>query len=315
MAQLQHPVQDPAPQTRKIVAEARTLASRLPKLMLDARHIASTLSHGLHGRRRAGPGETFWQFRPFTAGEPAQRIDWRRSARDDTRLFIRDREWEAAHTLSLWIDRSPSMAFKSGLSKVTKEDRALTLGLALAQMLVAGGEKVGLIGLMPPLASSHIIERMAEALLADRAPSAEMPEILPLPARSEGILIGDLLLPPKTIATTLTTLAAQGALGHLIRIVDPVEETFPFSGETELVETAGQAPFFIGNAADFRARYIAHMAGHDAALRMLAARHGWTYQIHHTDKPATDALRALMVRLSPGQGSPGQGSAATNLGA
>ena len=98
-------------------------------------------------------------------------------------------------------------------------------------------------------------------------------------------------------------------------IVDPVEETFPFSGETELVETADQAPFFIGNAADFRARYIAHMAGHDAALRMLAARHGWTYQINHTDKPATDALRALMVRLSPGQGTPGQGSAATNLGA
>lgn len=307
MARLPHPIPVSAPQTRKIIADARTLADRLPKLMLDARHIAATLSHGLHGRRRAGPGETFWQFRPFTAGEPAHRIDWRRSARDETRLFIRDREWEAAHTLALWIDRSPSMAFKSGLSKITKEDRALTLGLALAQMLVVGGGKVGLIGFMPPLASRHIIERMAEALLADNTPSTEMPEALPLPARSEGILIGDFLHPPEKIAATLTALAAQGALGHLIRIVDPVEETFPFSGETELVEIADQAPFFIGNAADFRARYIAHMAGHDAALRNVAARHGWTYQTHHTDRPATDALRALMLRLSSGHGAAAAG--------
>jgi hypothetical protein len=47
-------------------------------LTLEARRIALTTLSGLHGRRRAGPGESFWQFRAFAQGEAAQRIDWRR---------------------------------------------------------------------------------------------------------------------------------------------------------------------------------------------------------------------------------------------
>ena len=84
----------------------------MPRLILEARRVAATVIHGLHGRRRAGPGENFWQFRRFVSGEPAQRVDWRRSARDD-HLYVREQEWEAAHTVWIWPDRSPSMAFAS----------------------------------------------------------------------------------------------------------------------------------------------------------------------------------------------------------
>ena len=95
--------------------EASTLAARLPSLVVAARQVAQTVLHGVHGRRRAGPGETFWQFRPFISGEPAARVDWRRSARED-HAFVREREWEAAHTIWIWFDRSPSMAFASALA-------------------------------------------------------------------------------------------------------------------------------------------------------------------------------------------------------
>src|SRR4051794_41410233 len=54
-----------------------SLANRMPRLVLESRRVAATLAHGLHGRRRAGPGESFWQFRPFVAGEGGPRIDWR----------------------------------------------------------------------------------------------------------------------------------------------------------------------------------------------------------------------------------------------
>ena len=74
------------------VGESQTLAASMPRLVLEARRIAATIIHGLHGRRRAGSGENFWQYRRFVWGEPAARVDWRRSARDDF-LYVREREW------------------------------------------------------------------------------------------------------------------------------------------------------------------------------------------------------------------------------
>ena len=136
------------------------MAQRLPGLVAAAREVASSVLHGVHGRRRAGEGENFWQFRPFVAGEAAGRIDWRRSAKDE-RLYVREREWEAAHTVFIWIDRSASMWFASSLALQPKIDRALVLGLAAADLLVRGGERPGLLGLTPALAVRNIVERFA----------------------------------------------------------------------------------------------------------------------------------------------------------
>src|SRR6476660_5260577 len=110
------------------------LARRLPSLVASAKELAATVMHGVHGRKRAGVGETFWQFRPFVYGESTSRIDWRRSARDD-RIYVREREWEAAHTVWIWCDRSASMGYVSSLALQPKVDRGLVLGLALADLL------------------------------------------------------------------------------------------------------------------------------------------------------------------------------------
>src|SRR5487761_1912999 len=103
----------------RAVGEGRALAASMPRMMLEARRVAATVIHGLHGRRRAGPGENFWQYRRFVSGEPAQNVDWRRSARDD-HLYVREREWEASHTIWLWPDRSLSMTFTSHLTRDSK---------------------------------------------------------------------------------------------------------------------------------------------------------------------------------------------------
>ena len=134
---------------RRADGESRSLAASLPRLVLEARRIAANVIHGLHGRRRAGSGESFWQYRRFVSGEPAQRVDWRRSARDD-HLYVREQEWEAAHTVWLWPDRSPSMAFASRGARDSKLERSLIVTFALAELLVAGGERVGIPGLMNP---------------------------------------------------------------------------------------------------------------------------------------------------------------------
>src|ERR1700688_609865 len=116
---------------RRATGAGRTLASNMPRLILEARRIAATIIHGLHGRRRAGSGENFWQYRRFVSGEPAARVDWRRSARDDF-LYVREREWEAAHTVWIWPDRSASMSFKSALALDGKLERTLVIAFALA---------------------------------------------------------------------------------------------------------------------------------------------------------------------------------------
>src|SRR2546428_3453139 len=121
--------------TQHASGAARSLAWTRPRLIREARRIAATVIHGLHGRRRAGPGENFWQYRRFVSGEAARRVDWRRSARDD-HLYVREQEWEAAHTVWIWPDRSPSMVVASPTVWETKLDRALLVGFRLAAILV-----------------------------------------------------------------------------------------------------------------------------------------------------------------------------------
>ena len=280
---------------------ALSLARRLPQLMVAARDVAATVMHGVHGRRRAGAGETFWQFRPFVQGESVANIDWRRSARDD-RLYIKEREWEAAHTVWLWLDRSASMRFVSDLAPAPKIDRALVLGLACADLLVRGGERVGLAGLTRALATRGIISRLGEALLDEerRAPAeaaAELPPAAALGARAQAVLISDFLSPPAETAAVIAAMAGRGALGHVVMIADPAEETFPFSGHTEFLDVDSPARLRVGDAASLRAAYTARLAGHRDALRAACARHGWSFALHRTDRPAAQALLALRVRL------------------
>src|SRR5258708_19687036 len=60
---------------------AEERAGALPPLLVAARRVAATVAQGVHGRRRVGQGDSFWQFRPYAAGDPVNRIDWRQSAR------------------------------------------------------------------------------------------------------------------------------------------------------------------------------------------------------------------------------------------
>lgn len=272
---------------------AMELAQRLPSLTVSAREIAGSVMHGVHGRRRAGTGESFWQFRPFVHGESAVGIDWRRSARDD-RTYIREREWEAAHTVMVWIDRSPSMAYVSTLALQSKLDRALVLGFAAADLMVKGGERVGLSGLLRPMARRNIIEHFAEALVLDMRRStyapAELPPEAPLPPRARALFIGDWLSDPAEVTRMIVAAASRGAVGHLVMIADPVEETFPFTGHVEFADSDGPARLRIGEAGQLRDTYLSRLAAHRDAIGAACRSRGWTCALHRTDRPASEAM-------------------------
>jgi len=279
-------------------ARAADLAARLPRLVARAHEVAASVAPGVHGRRRAGTGETFWQFRPFMAGESAQRIDWRRSARSD-QLYVREREWEAAHDYHLWMDASPSMAWRSSLAAEDKLDRALVLGLALADVLVRGGERVGALGLAAPVSARDIVDRLARALEADAAALAlaETPPMAPLRPRARLALISDFLCDIGALSAALASYAAAGASGALLMVIDPSEESFPFEGETLFRDTDGGGDFHAGAAQSLRASYAARFADHRAAVAEAARRAGFLFLLHHTDRPAAEAALALAMGL------------------
>jgi uncharacterized protein (DUF58 family) len=290
--------------TRRATGEARSLAATMPRLILESRRVAATIIHGLHGRRRAGSGENFWQFRRFVSGEPAQRVDWRRSARDD-HLYVREQEWEAAHTVWIWPDRSPSMAFASPMVWQSKLDRVLVISFALAEVLVEGGERVGIPGIMRPTASRTVIEKMAECIIHDPAQRASLPPSFSPSPLAEVVVLSDLWSPIAEVHGTIAQLSASGAHGHVVQVVDPAEETFPYSGRIEFFEPEGAGAITAGRAENWRADYELRVERHRAEIRAETDRLGWSFAIHRTDRPATDLL--LWLHSSMGAGPRGTG--------
>jgi uncharacterized protein (DUF58 family) len=276
---------------------ALQLAAAMPRLALEARRVAASVFHGLHGRRRAGSGENFWQYRRFHSGEPARRVDWRRSGRDD-HLYVREREWEAAHTVWIWPDCSPSMAFVSPLARETKRDRALVLAFALGELLVRGGERVGIPGALRPTANRAVIERMAEAIVHTANTAESLPPAFVPGPRDEVCLLGDLWSPAAQVTASIAALSSNGAGGQAVQIVDPAEETFPYSGRIEFLEPEDGRSITVGRAETWRPDYTARVALHREAIRAATRGRGWGFAIHRTDRPASEILLALRARMN-----------------
>jgi uncharacterized protein (DUF58 family) len=282
---------------RRADGESRTLAASLPRLVLEARRIAANVIHGLHGRRRAGSGESFWQYRRFVSGEPSQNVDWRRSARDE-HLYVREHEWEAAHTVWIWPDRSPSMAFASRQARESKLERGLIVALALAELLVAGGERVGIPGLMPPTASRSVIDKMAQAMLHDAAARPSLPPSFVPSTLAEIVVLGDFWSPIAEIRSMLAGLSSSGAHGTLVQIVDPAEETFPYSGRVEFVEPEGFGAITAGRAESWAQDYTARLALHRDQIRAETNRLDWLFTNHSTDRSAAELLLFLHAGMT-----------------
>jgi uncharacterized protein (DUF58 family) len=225
----------------QLAGNAATISGALPPLLVEALRIAATVILGVHGRKRSGPGEAFWQYRPYSFGDSTQRIDWHKSARSD-HVYIRENEWEAANTLWLWPSPAASMNFKSNLSNAAKRDRAQVIALALASLAVRAHERVAALGSpRAPGQSKRTLIRMAEWFLA-QADSIALPQSMALPRHSTVVLIGDFLEPPDAISETMGKIAANGANGHVIQIADPAEETLPYEGRVEFLDMKGGCP-------------------------------------------------------------------------
>ena len=285
--------------TQDLQRRAESVAFTLPPLLIAAQRVAASVLQGVHGRRRSGPGETFWQFRRYQPTDPVTSVDWRQSAKSQW-TYVREQEWEASQSVWLWCDHTRSMKFCSKENLETKEVRALILSLALASLLLRAGEQVGVaetggkafrgIGVLPRLAD----------VLATPSESTDISHLpqLTLPRHAQVILMGDFLDPISTIGSALKWFNGQGLSGHLVQILDPAEETLPFQGRARFVDLEMEGEVVVNRVEAVREDYARHFAAHQESLSEIASQMGWTLLTHRTDRPAELTLLSLYLNLS-----------------
>jgi uncharacterized protein (DUF58 family) len=278
--------------------DAERLGSALPPLLVEAERVAQTVAQGVHGRRRVGQGETFWQFRRYQPGDSTSAIDWRQTAKSQA-VFVRETEWEAAQSVWLWRDSSPSMDYASGAELAPKQDRADLLLLATAALLVRGGERVAMLGSgQLPATGRTGFNRLADALLGEAPDGMSLPPAAPLPRAAHLVLFGDFLSDPEDIQSTVSGLAGSGVRGQLVQILDPAEESLPFTGRVRFAGFEGEGQTLLGRVENVRGSYRERLASHRAAIAEIARRAGWGFILHHTDRPPQTALLPLYTAMA-----------------
>jgi uncharacterized protein (DUF58 family) len=272
----------------------------LPALLVAAERVATTVAQGVHGRRRVGQGDSFWQFRRFVPGDSVNRIDWRQSARSD-RAFVRETEWEAAQTVCLWRDGAPSMRWHSRGQQADKIERAELLLLALASLLLRGGERVRLIGSdQRALTARAGLERLAETLSELTGDDGVPPDTV-LPRHARVVLIGDLLAPLEKIQEVVGRMAAVPVTGHLLQVLDPAEALLPYEGRVRFSWQDGMETL-IPRVEGVRDAYAQRLAAQQEGLASICAAAGWGFATHRTDHPPEAALLGLYLALTPEPG-------------
>ncbi len=279
------------------LGSAEHLAGKLPGLLLEAERVAHTFMKGLHGRRRVGQGESFWQFRQYQPGDQRRDIDWRQSAKRDD-AFIRQMEWEASQTAWLWRDASESMNYRGFKNLPYKRDYAEVLLLALAIMILNGGEQVSLLGTdLAPQTNYNSIQRIFEYLKVQKTLQQKG---RPVGARSEVVLISDFFWPMEELYGFCGGMAKRGIQGSLVQVFDPSEKTLPFKGRMKFydIENGKAAPIDIQQVEAVRVEYERKFIEHQEKLAAAAKSWGWHFNAVHTGERPEDALFKIYENLA-----------------
>jgi len=272
---------------------AEELAGKFPPLLVAAERVAATVSQGMHGRRRVGMGEAFWQFRPYQITDSVRRIDWRRTARSDE-VYVRETEWEASQSVWIWRDASPSMHFASERTLPEKAVRTDLLTLALGALLTEAGERIALLGEgTPPRGGRSGLNLFANTLENARGSAASLPPLEPLPRHAVTVMISDFMEPAETYADIIAHYAASGISGFLLQVTDPAEEAFPFQGRIRFEGTEAESAHLLRRADKVREAYVGKLALHRARLKDACRKGGWFFAQHVT----SDAPEAALLQL------------------
>jgi len=92
-------------------------------------------------------------------------------------------------------------------------------------------------------------------------------------------------------------LSRIGVAGHLVRIIDPAEEDFPYAGRTRFESPSGGEDEIFGRAERVRGPYRARFVAHGERVAEAASKLGWTCTVHRTDHASQGSLIALHAAI------------------
>ncbi len=284
--------------------DAEKIGGALPPLLAEAETLAATVAMGEHGRRRAGTGENFWQYRQAVPGDARATVDWRRSGRSDVQ-FIREMEWEAAQTVSLWVDDAQSMDYRDIASPRSKRERAALLALALSVLLIRAGERVSLMNsaAAQPLSGRTQLNRLAMELgrdPGDGRPDYGAPPADRMTRGGRAVFFSDFLGEPDEMIPALSHAADLGVRGCFVQVLDESEEVFPFDGRVVFRSMGGSTEFEAQRARNLKEDYAERLAGRRRRLDGFARQLGWRCLHHRTSESPRAALLWLYMALGEG---------------
>lgn len=283
--------------------DAEKVGGALPPLLAQAERLASTVAMGFHGRRRAGHGENFWQYRQAVPGDARSTVDWRRSGKSDQQ-YIREMEWEAAQTVSIWVDDALSMDYRDPDDRMSrsKGERAALLALAVSVLLIKAGERVALMGTeaAQPRAGRAQLNRMALELggaSGDVRDDYGHPPADLMTLGGRAIFFSDFLGDPDELTPALAHAADRGVRGCFVQVLDETEESFPFDGRMIFESMGGGSEFETQRARALRDAYGGRLAARRARLTELARHLGWRVLFHRTSQSPRSALLWLYMAV------------------
>lgn len=284
----------PKRQKRDEKSEAELLSATLPPLQLRAEKLARGFDPGVHGRRKAGVGEDFWQFSHYSTDSPASKIDWRQSAKRD-QLFVRQKELETAESVWFWVDSTLNMTYKSHLAEHSKLFNARVMSLALSLLLTSSGENFGLLGISDRATHGPVaFDRFSQDLITKHADIlTDAPSQLRLPTNTRVVLMSDFLTPLDKLEKLIRSLSQNRCRGILVHFADPAEITLPFTGRNRFEGMQRELPLTIGRTEAVQLEYQSLFSNHRLAVNSLAKQGAWDYLFVQTNEPQGDAFANL----------------------
>ena len=252
------------------------LGAGLPPLMVAADRLAASVSLGVHGRRKAGIGESFWQFRRYRSATIASAaIDWRQSAKSQ-HLFVREREWEAAQTVWFWRDAIAGHAIR-----VRRRHQAATAPIcccwrwprcwcaaASAWRLLGDGRRAGRLA---PGADAH---RPCAARSASGRATRALPPDAPIARGAQFVWFSDFLAPHGEIERDAPAVARRAWSAIWCASSIRRKRIFPIpAAPVSKCRAATRARSF-GRAESVRGAYRARFNAHGETDRALARTAG-----------------------------------------
>lgn len=282
---------------RETTTNARELAAAYGRVMVQAERLAHSLMMGFHGRKQAGTGEEFWQFRPYVEGDTTRKIDWRESAKRE-KMYMRDNEWEAAQRILFHYTPHARLDYSSDKNTPTKKQRAELILFALSFLFQKSGELFSLNGSGLTFNNNHAqIEKIADFLSLAGAENTLLSDTGSA-QKSIPVIIDDFLSPIEDVKTRFMQACAGSKDGYVIQVLDNAEINFPFEGHIEFTDSTAVQSLTFSKTQSVRDAYLKRFHAHQDALLKLCHNMGLSYHLCITSDDAKGNLAPILQAMA-----------------